>query len=81
MLADNFIYILQVNDLMEGSGYQRDAESYQNKFLTLYGNYKLALDHNESCTIKTRKRPPCYFKFRSLFADDGTNAPIEPGEY
>ncbi|XP_071529650.1 uncharacterized protein [Panulirus ornatus] len=67
-----------VSMFMNASGYKRDADCCQSRFQQLYNSYQAALEHNQHCGIKTRRRPPFYFKLKSLFGSSEINQTIDP---
>ncbi|XP_068233274.1 uncharacterized protein [Palaemon carinicauda] len=64
---DNGVDWNQVRLMMLAGGFERTSERYQSKFIDLYNGYKRAYVHNKVCLIRTRRRPPYYFKIHSLF--------------
>lgn len=53
---------------MTSCGYRHDGEACQIRFEQLYKGYEAARHHNHLCSLKTRRRPPFYYKMYSLFA-------------
>lgn len=60
-----------VSDMMAGSGYEHSSESCQQRFRYLYKSYLTAVEHNMTCNMRTRRRPPFYYKLRDLFGTCG----------
>lgn len=56
-----------VSQVMEAGGYPREAEACQNRFQHLYSSYQAASQFNQTCGMRARRRPPFYFKLKSLF--------------
>lgn len=57
----------KVSQVMEAGGYPREAEACQNRFQHLYSSYQAASQFNQTCGMRARRRPPFYFKLKSLF--------------
>ncbi|KAK8749775.1 hypothetical protein OTU49_015535 [Cherax quadricarinatus] len=68
-----------VRMMMDSSGYQRSAECCQNRFQKLYKSYQVASEHNKKCAIRTRRRPPFYFKLNTLFDCSEINEAVVTG--
>lgn len=66
---------------MNATGFKRDTDCCKSRFQQLYSSYQAALEHNQHCGIKTRRRPPFYFKLKSLFDCNDINPDIDPGKY
>ncbi|XP_069163528.1 uncharacterized protein [Procambarus clarkii] len=67
-----------VSMMMNASGYPRHDECCRNRFQQLYNGYLAASEHNKNCSIRTRRRPPFYFKMKSLFDFSETNHTFDP---
>ncbi|KAK7078510.1 hypothetical protein SK128_001114, partial [Halocaridina rubra] len=57
---------------MRASGYDINQESCRSRYLELKKSFELALEYNQSCSIKCRKRPPFYYKMKTLFGGNDT---------
>nr|XP_053647854.1 uncharacterized protein LOC128699272 [Cherax quadricarinatus] len=68
-----------VRMMMDSSGYQRSAKCCQNRFQKLYKSYQVASEHNKKCAIRTRRRPPFYFKLNTLFDCSEINEAVVTG--
>lgn len=62
-----------VCQLLASSGYNHCSESSQENFHHLYETYQAAHEHNKTCSMRTRRRPPFYYKLRDLFGSDNVN--------
>ncbi|XP_063859876.1 uncharacterized protein LOC135100671 isoform X1 [Scylla paramamosain] len=65
-----------VSDMMAGSGYEHSSESCQQRFHYLYKSYQTAVEHNQHCSMRTRRRPPFYYKMRDLFGTCDVNSAL-----
>ncbi|MPC19864.1 hypothetical protein E2C01_012793 [Portunus trituberculatus] len=63
-----------VSEMMAASGYKHTGESCQQRFQCLFKSYQAAVEHNQHCNIRTRRRPPFYYKLRDLFGTCDMNS-------
>lgn len=66
--------------MMAGGGYKRCSENCQEKFENLYETYQSAHEHNKTCNMRTRRRPPFYYKLNNLFGSGDVNSAVVTGK-
>ncbi|KAG7160331.1 uncharacterized protein LOC121876175 [Homarus americanus] len=67
-----------VSLMMNASGYKHDDVGCKKRFQQLYSGYQAAFEHNKTCGIRARRRPPFYFKLNTLFGNNEFDEPVTP---
>ncbi|CAL4181990.1 unnamed protein product [Meganyctiphanes norvegica] len=59
-----------ISDMLNASNFQRSPNVCKERFYKLYTGFSQASQHNERNPIRTRRRPPFYFKMKAFFGQE-----------